>query len=376
MAHAKIIQPSKAARLLACPGSAALEVQCPPQQAGSAADRGAYLHGVAEEWLRTGIRPPADSEDVVDYVEWIQFQATLNDADAHYELTLDISMVTGEVGGAGTADAVLISWREGVLVVADLKTGRVDVSPERNAQLMIYAAAALARFDEFEALSTIRLVIVQPLSGGVKEWECSVADLFAWLGEQKNVFQRVIALHCDPGAVKADDFNPGEEQCRYCPAAQWLKCKALDKAVMETLRDEECAEDVDFEAFAPAFDPADLGAKYRALGLVKAWSAHIEQRMWDELSAGHAIPGFYLGKGKQGNRAWFDEKEVAEKYSFLHTDKVMTPPEAEKQMKAGKITKAQWAEVKTHIVRPEGSLKICQTGDSEPEFNDVNFGDI
>lgn len=370
MAHAKIVQPSKAARLLACPGSAALEVGLPADTGGAAADRGTQLHEAAEQWIKTGV---ATDEEVRDYVEWVQANAA--GADLHVEVRLDVSRVTREPGGTGTADAVIIDYNLGELTVADLKTGRNPVSPELNTQLMIYAAAALERFDEFDALDTVRLVIVQPFAGGVKEWRCSTDYVREWVAERADSFERIITLHHKPELVTDADFNPGEDQCKYCPAARWLKCKALDRAVFEEITD-KAAEDIDFDEFAPTFDQPALGVKYEAIPLIKAWIAHVEQRMLDALMSGEEEPGYYLGKGKAGNRKWKDEKTVAELNPFLYSSVVMSPTEAEKLKKAKKITAEQWAALQDHIIRAEGGPKVCKQGSDEPAFNEVNFGEI
>lgn len=373
MAHAKIIQPSKAARLLACPGSAALEVGLPPDEGNEAADRGTLLHNLAHEVLIGEAEPEgADYLDVQQYVEWINFYLDVTpDSVAYFEETLDISAITGEEDGSGTPDAVIVAPDE--LVIVDLKTGRVPVLAEWNVQLMIYALAALLKYGRRKR---VRLVIVQPFAGGSKEWVIGVSDLFDWRDQVSSDFGLIIWLHQQPHEARPSDFKPGDEQCRYCPAAKWLKCKVYDRAVFEVVTD-QAATDADFAEFVPAFDVGDLAVKYKALALVEGWIEHVRMRMLNALTEGQAVPGYYLGKGKLGNRKWKDEKEVAQKYSFLYTQTVMSPTEAERLKKARVISKAQWAELKEHIMREEGKPKVCEVGSDEPKFDmDIDFTEI
>ena len=64
----------------------------------------------------------------------------------HVEQRLPIGQWTDEPGAHGTSDAVIVAGDE--LIVADLKFGMgVEVSAVDNKQLMLYALAALDKFD-------------------------------------------------------------------------------------------------------------------------------------------------------------------------------------------------------------------------------------
>lgn len=112
------------------------------------------------------------------------------------------------VGCASFGTADIVFERDGILYVWDLKTGRQEVDPEDNEQLMAYASAVLDAigYDAYEAVSLGIVGIRFPSS----TWETipEVIKVF----RDDTMRPRVANAHSlDPQAI------PGEH-CLYCPA--------------------------------------------------------------------------------------------------------------------------------------------------------------
>ena len=82
------------------------------------------------------------------------------------EQHVDLSEVLGVPDLGGTPDLVLIYY--GGMEVWDLKTGRIEVDPEENHQLILYALGILNKYMAAFQIRDVRLVIHQ--HGRLKEW--------------------------------------------------------------------------------------------------------------------------------------------------------------------------------------------------------------
>lgn len=162
MAHAKL-SPSSAERWMSCPGSVALN-EGKDDNGSSYAAEGTAAHELAEKILRgnlgaaeakglVGLRAENGVEwtddmlrDVLKYTDQIHQIVESTGGTLHVEQKLPIWPWTDEAEAHGTADAVIVAGEE--LIVADLKFGMgVEVSAVDNKQLMLYALAALDKFD-------------------------------------------------------------------------------------------------------------------------------------------------------------------------------------------------------------------------------------
>lgn len=134
------------------------------------------------------------------------------------EAKVDLGFI--DVGMFGTTD--LWHWgQDGVLSIADFKYGRLDVSAERNEQLMIYAAGV------YEALKKelvarcnpnvpephqITLYIIQPRSvfptPRVKVWSFPASEIEAVIDRAQDMIME---------ANRTPRFRAGP-WCRHCPA--------------------------------------------------------------------------------------------------------------------------------------------------------------
>jgi hypothetical protein len=249
---------SATARNMLCPGNIALAQETVAPPTGYAADWGTACHQVAESILRKdpwsiGDEIPTDrhiihvDQEMMDtawfYVDYIRSRVAegfdLVDVEQHFAMELDdLGMEAG-----GTADAVLYNQHKREIEVVDLKTGKgVVVEAAGNAQARFYALGVL--LDMKEPATTIRTTIVQPRidhrDGSVRSDVFQTPELLDWVIDLVSAIQlAAMALRgynaARGNSVKMDAWaegylNPGESQCRFCPASSG--CPALrDRAL-------------------------------------------------------------------------------------------------------------------------------------------------
>lgn len=151
-----------------CPASAYLSAVV-ERSTNHAAERGTAMHDAADrvfrnlpvEWKNYA----ADEKALVE-----AYVAEVNLIEADYR---DYERWVGDSLCGGTIDAVLESPKG--LFVIDLKTGKHDVNPVGNKQLMFYASAYLG----FMApIRPIHLGIYQPsISAQIRWWEPTVDEM-------------------------------------------------------------------------------------------------------------------------------------------------------------------------------------------------------
>ena len=175
--HAEL-GPSSADRWTVCYGSVPLSRGIKDTGSDNASE-GTMMHTISAKCLESG-RDAYSYVDVLDketgltlnsdqaghvqtYVDYVRNVVEATGGTLLVEQRLPIAWMTGEQGAAGTADAIIITVDE--LIVIDAKFGFKPVVAEENKQLMMYAAAA---FDELKIgydFKSVRIVIVQPRIG-------------------------------------------------------------------------------------------------------------------------------------------------------------------------------------------------------------------
>lgn len=178
-AHARL-SPSGAKKWFACPGSLAMEAPF-PNKSNTYSDDGTAMHEVAAwcltehfraakrvgEWIVVSTpnepvrKVQFDSEMAEltqDYVDYVRNRSV--GGELHVEQRLSFSKFIADTSQFGTTDAGIVNWKQGELIVIDLKTGHRPVSVETNSQLSIYALAMLGELYE-QAMT--KYVIVQPV---------------------------------------------------------------------------------------------------------------------------------------------------------------------------------------------------------------------
>jgi CRISPR/Cas system-associated exonuclease Cas4 (RecB family) len=284
-AHARM-SASKISRVAVCPGSLLAEEGL-PSSTSDAAERGTAIHEIAEKILRQ--EPVTDVDDDMlsiasKYVTTAMEQTA--HAKKHYiELDVTEALKSLHPSLGGTADLVAIG--AGIMTVCDLKTGRIEVEPKNNLQLMTYALGAAIALKAPETVQ-IRLAIYQPDHGGWREWSCTYADLMAWKDKLRDL---AIAAH-KPDAPK----NPDQEACRYCKAK--ISCDALRTKAVSAAKTE----------FGLGITPDQL----EDAALCAAWADAVQDAAKKQLvDQPESIKGWTMKPGARMTK-FKDEKMVAE----------------------------------------------------------------
>lgn len=392
---------SAAHRWLACPGSIPLSVG-KGNQSSVYADEGTAAHTLLSwvmgcnraaadylgESLAVGDRTFVVDDDMATAVQTAadNIRQIVGDGIVQTDRQVNYSSYLGvpKADAWGTSD--IIAARGAELQVHDYKHGRgVEVDAKDNAQMMLYALGALEEVnDVLGPFETVRLAIHQPrIKDAPSEWTLTVAALEAWgLGRARSGAASVQLAERDGAAdITGGEYtflNPGEDQCRFCPAK--VTCPALRAVVQDTLGlhaaspDEfadahtECAPDVQDDAWLAVFmDKAALIEDW-----LKAVRAEVERR----LLAGLPIKGWKIVQGKQGNRSWSSvaDAEAALKTMRLKIEEMydltlISPTTAEKLAKAKKgapapvIGPRQWTKLQPLITRASGKPHVAPASD-------------
>ncbi|SPA25908.1 putative phage protein p38 [Cupriavidus taiwanensis] len=403
--HARL-SPSGADRWSVCPGSVILEA-AEPDNSNEHSDWGTAAHAVAAMCLteqtdaaaylgrRIDVAPCRTvecdremAEAVQQYVDYVRQAA--DGAELLVEQRFDISHVVPEC--FGTSDAVVIRADE--LHIIDAKFGRgvpvyasyaVDpanpASPRKpNKQMALYALGALRELELVADFKRVRMTIHQPRLNSVDEWDCSVIDLLA-AGEDLSAAAERAYMYVDSDTPPApSDLVPGEKQCKFC------KAKATCPALAQRVQDEVGSDFDNLVAFGQSDEqkvmtikaltpktPEALGKAMAAIDLIESWCKAVRGAVEVELLAGREVPGYKLVQGRKGARAWTSEgeAEAALKSMRLKTDemysfKLITPPAAEKLVKAGTLGPRQWAKLQPLIGQSEGGKSVAPASDPRP----------
>ena len=363
MAHAKL-SPSAAHRWLACPASVK-ESEGVVSSDTEASRKGTAAHEVMKLWFDNGAppsvgRPLANGLHVtqemldltLDAVDWtIRYLDTAGKHTLMTEERVNIGPVFDLDGDEcfGTADILALTRTE--MLVADLKTGYTEVQAEENPQLLLYAAGAGQELGWL--FDTVRMVIIQPANGGVKEWVLSKADLLARIDRMK---PRVKA------ALSEDaPYNPGEEQCRYCPAAG--VCKALQAQSLAIARSEFSSVD----ALVNHLSVEELSEILAKADMIEAAVKAAREHALRLLQVGQPVPGWKMVEGRK-NRVWKEDTEgvVAATLTVLGYDpdqfaprKLLSPAQVEKMLKNKDA-------VAGFIEKPAGNPVLAPESDKRP----------
>ena len=365
-AHAQL-SPSSAVRWMTCPGSVRM-CEGIPDTSSDASLEGTMMHTVASHCLSRGtdaagyvgvtdpetglILQAEQAQAVQTYVDTVRDICETTGGKLLVEQRLSIWHMTGEEDAHGTADAVILTMDE--LIVIDAKFGRgVAVDAEENPQLMMYAAAAYVEHELAYDFRRVRMMIVQPRLNASPEWTIPVTELNEFMEEVQ--FSAELTRQPDAPLV------PSAKGCQWCRAK--ATCPAITNRIMDDF-DTVVPETADERDLARIMANADMIEKW-----VKAVRAEVERR----LLAGEPVSGYKLVQGKKGNRQWADPDAAEEtlksmriKHDQMYDYKLASPTSIEKLAKAGDVGPRQWAKIQDLITQSEGQPSVAPESDKRP----------
>ena len=365
-AHAQL-SPSSAVRWMTCPGSVRM-CEGIPDTSSDASLEGTMMHTVASHCLTRGtdaagyvgvtdsetglILQAEQAQAVQTYVDTVRGIVKATGGELLVEQRLSIWHMTGEEDAHGTADAVILTMDE--LIVIDAKFGRgVAVDAEENPQLMMYAAAAYVEHELAYDFKRVRMMIVQPRLNAMPEWTIPVTEL--------NEFMEEVQWCAESTRQPDAPLVVSAKGCQWCRAK--ATCPAITNQIMDDF-DDVVPETADERDLARIMANADMIEKW-----VKAVRAEVERR----LLAGEPVPGYKLVQGKKGNRQWADPDAAEEtlksmriKHDQMYDYKLASPTSIEKLAKAGDVGPRQWTKIQDLITQSEGQPSVAPESDKRP----------
>ena len=307
MAKHATLSASSSHRWLNCPPSARL-CEAYEDKGSDYAVEGTDAHALCEYQLKQSLGIPA--ENPIENLSW--YNTEMEDCAAGYaayvmELLEDakqtctdpVVMIEQRVDfsrwvkdGFGTADCILIA--DGVLNIVDYKHGKgVEVSAEKNPQMMLYALGALEIFDGIYDLESVRMTIFQPRLSNVSVSEMAKDELLEWADTE--LTQKAQLAYEGKG-----DFHSGD-WCRFCKAK--AECRERAKANLE-LAKYEFAE-------PPLLGDAEIADILGKLDGLTSWAADVKEYALQQAVNGKKWSGWKLVEGRS-NRKYRSDTDVAD----------------------------------------------------------------
>lgn len=377
-----LLGPSKAHQWLACPPSALWETEFPDPGSSEAAAEGTLAHAIAEDHLLKALAgrrqttlkvhkedplfKPAMLEHVATYVDVIlELRAAMpEDASVCVEQRLDLTEWVPDC--FGTADCVLIG--DGQMHVCDLKYGKgVAVNAVGNPQLRLYALGCLNEFGMLYDIRTVTTHIIQPRLDSISEETLTVEELLKW-GEE--VVKPAAAL----AAEGKGDYNPGEDQCRWCRCKN--RCRAYQEYMwkLAEIRFDPVDE---HERQANELTDEEIGRLLSGVEELKRWASGIADWALDQaVNHGVHFPGWKLVEGRSVRKITDEDKASL---ALLDADFKIT-----QIMKLRGLTELEALAGKErlnnligkYIVKPEGKPTLAKESDKRPALDAIQFSPI
>lgn len=349
--------PSKAEIYFNCPGAIASQAEVGPRKSSRAAKNGQRAHFLGETSLRENKAPNDylfetlrndegnDSFHVTEelatavtmYYDFVQdIIRRAKSPDLMIEIRLEAVFAGQPV--FGTCDCLIIDGS--TLHVIDYKHGSGHaVEAIGNKQMMIYALMAAETLGEF---TDIHLAIVQPNSGGEKEWWITAAELTQF----KTELEEAITASLE----NPDEVRPGDH-CLWCDAQ--ANCRAYTASATQHLG---TRQSVVIIPTADKMDDASLADYIHKMSQTMAKLRNslrtAEQLATARIQEGKILPGLEIKTGKT-RRMWVDTKKVLDLFGDKAISKdIKSPSQLEKSLKLAKgslesqglITQTQGAE--------------------------------
>lgn len=290
---------------------------------GCAAGYAAYVMELLEDAKQTCTDPVVMIEQRVDFSRWVK-------------------------DGFGTADCILIA--DGVLNIVDYKHGKgVEVSAEKNPQMMLYALGALEIFDGIYDIETVRMTIYQPRLSNISVYEMSKDTLLEWANTE--LTQKAQLAYEGKG-----DFHSGD-WCRFCKAK--AECRERAKANLE-LAKYEFAE-------PPLLGDAEIADILGKLDGLTSWAADVKEYALQQAVSGKKWSGWKLVEGRS-NRKYRNDSDVADVVSHAGFDPYEHKVRGITAMQM-LLGRSRFEELLSpYIEKPQGKPTLVPESDKRPAY--------
>ncbi len=359
--------PSRLKRIIECPGSVSLikklirDGKIPEEGNPSEyAQHGTMLHEkfqlIASKnlTLDTANLELEDSAAVADCLEFYNnLMKSLGHGNFAHGLETEVSMEDwGLPEVFGTADVFIYDLTTQHMHVVDWKFGHTWVSPYKNPQLMAYAAGLISWPTP---VKKITVYIGQPAHDNFEDYSFGIDDLYEWV-------HGTLAVAIGKSRRIQSEFNPGDEQCKWCEAA--THCPAYIGHAQYKAIEAFKLDDLEIGDVTPEMILSLLDSEPLLKGIFKRFKDHIQ----NELESGRDFPGMKLVTGK-ANRKWkYSETAIAKwlaKYTEIddiYRSKLVSPAQAEQLQRS--LKKNDKFQKLFH--KPKGKVSIARDTDSRP----------
>lgn len=263
----------------------------------------------------TEVRP--DMKEALEFALRNLLPFVLN-ADWH---GVEVPLHIPQVPTHGTADFVAVRFRSGAeqIVVADYKHGAgLEVKPERNGQMMLYAAGVAAEHGLVRLDIPVTLIVIQPRHdlGGFRPWTTTLGDVLAFATEAGEAARRVT-------------YETGEH-CRFCAGAPICGLRVRELRLMH-----EAAG-----TFSPLDDQTGdvLAEVMEKAPRVRKLIDIAEKAAIARLMGGQPVKGFGLKEGP-GRQVWKAgaEKALLEQFGdAAYAKELLSPAQVRDTLQGGK----------------------------------------
>lgn len=396
MSHARF-SPSSSERWINCPGSISAQEAIAEDEKddGNLASRtGTAAHALLEICIILAVKPegfigyelepgcPVIDEKMVDTVnlalDWLEEYVEEHGADniiVMPERKVYIGPMIGLTAEEcnGTSDLSIVHKDRSQLTTADLKNGRMAVSPKENPQLMLYTAGDINELGGLK-YKKYKNVIIQPNAAQrrpINEYEFTHPKLVQFL----KVAENAAALAKLPDAPRV-----AGDHCFFCKAKN--NCQTRRRKAMASAQD-------DFGVFKDpeTIDTDEIQTVLEEAAFLKAYVASVEARALKLAVAGQRFKGFEVGYGRRVRqfddveevRAWCKKKGIPE--DVYAPRSFLSPPGLETALrKMGRIPKKKRGEEKqpspieafVSLSIPKPVLKRTGTPDASEDFDDLD----
>lgn len=330
------IGPSRAGRMVQCPGSVQMQEQYPGPDTSDEAEEGHVVHRYSSAIL-DGHRkdeapaiPPEPMDDSMLDAAIVYVDDVLKVLRSRYipfsrlMVEYPVSVPSVHTDMWGTLDAAVLDMQQYELVVWDFKYGWGLIDEWENWQGICYGLGLLHLYGPSAAPKRIHFRVVQPrpycTRGRVRQWSVNTSDMPLYEAQLKDAAEKALG-HAPP-------LHTGR-YCRDCTAL--LYCPAAEKTTMLAVEIGMTYGSIGMDASSMS---RELDILKRAAEIIKHRSSVLEEKLIHLLKTGTSVPGWMLDKAP-GKTTW--SRPVQEVLTLgkmfgvnLGKDEVITPTQARK----------------------------------------------